>query len=61
MIKIKDDENIFVHEIQKARKEGKMVYILGSALGAVRIAGGLRYRNLDFDAFVVDPDRKSVV
>lgn len=55
MIKIKDNENIFVHEIQKARKEGKMVYILGSALGAVRIAGGLRYRNLDFDAFVVDP------
>lgn len=41
MLNIKNEENVFVSEIRKAKKEGKKVYILGAALGAVRIAGGL--------------------
>lgn len=53
-MKIKDGENIFEIEIKKAQQEGKKVYILGAALGGARIAEGLKYRGLDFDAFVVD-------
>lgn len=41
MISIKEEENIFKREIKKAKAEGKKVYILGAALGAVRIAEGL--------------------
>lgn len=55
MINIKDEENIFETEIRKARIDGKKVYILGAGLGAVRIAEGLKYRGVWFDAFVVDP------
>lgn len=51
---IKFEENVFEIEIKKAQKDGKKVYILGAALGGVRIAGGLKYRGLDFDAFIVD-------
>lgn len=56
MLNIKNEENVFVSEIRKAKKEGKKVYILGAALGAVRIAGGLSYRGLEFDGFVVDSE-----
>lgn len=56
MIHIKDKENIFETEIRKARKEGKKVYILGAAMGAVRIANGLKFRGIEFDAFVVDSE-----
>ncbi len=53
---LKNEENVFETEIRTARAQGKKVYILGAALGAVRIAGGLDYRGLDFDGFIVDPD-----
>lgn len=56
MISIKHEENIFELEIKKAKMENKKIYILGASLGAIRIAGGLRYRGLDFDAFVVDSE-----
>lgn len=56
MLTIKNEENVFESEIRKAKMEGKKVYILGAALGAVRIAGGLSYRGLEFDAFVVDSE-----
>ncbi|MCM1560738.1 MAG: hypothetical protein NC123_14525 [Butyrivibrio sp.] len=56
MLDIRKRENIFAIEIRKAEREGKKVYILGAALGAIRIAGGLNYRGLDFDAFVVDAE-----
>lgn len=56
MLALKNEENVFEAEIKRAKAEGKKVYILGAALGAVRIAGGLRYRGLEFDAFVVDPE-----
>jgi len=54
MLSVKDEENVFITEIKKARQRGKKVYILGAALGATRIAGGLKYWGLDFDGFVVD-------
>lgn len=56
MLNIKDEENIFEKEIRKAKIDGKKIYILGAALGAIRIADGLKYRGLDFDAFVVDSE-----
>lgn len=56
MINIKNEGNIFETEIRKAKADGKKVYILGAALGAIRIAGGLEYKGLDFDAFVVDSE-----
>lgn len=56
MLTIKNEENVFESEIRKAKMEGEKVYILGAALGAIRIAGGLSYRGLEFDAFVVDSE-----
>lgn len=56
MLNIKNEENVFETEIRKAKMEGKKVYILGAALGAIRIAGGLSYKGLEFDAFVVDSE-----
>lgn len=56
MLNIKNEENVFESEIRKAKKEGKKVYILGAALGAARIAGGLSYRGIEFDGFVVDSE-----
>ena len=56
MLNIKNEENVFESEIRKAKMEGKKIYILGVALGAIRIAGGLRYRGLEFDGFVVDSE-----
>lgn len=56
MLNIKNEENVFESEIKNAKIQGKKVYILGAALGAVRIAGGLKYRGLDFNAFVVDSE-----
>lgn len=53
---LKKEENIFEIEIKNAQKQGKKVYILGAALGARRIAGGLKYRGLEFDAFIVDSE-----
>lgn len=41
MINIKEEENVFETEIRRAKMEGKKVYILGAALGAIRIAEGL--------------------
>ncbi|MBO6215056.1 MAG: FkbM family methyltransferase [Lachnospiraceae bacterium] len=56
MLKIKETENVFVTEIKKAKAQGKSIYILGAALGAKRIAYGLKFKGLDFDAFVVDKE-----
>lgn len=53
---LKKEENIFEIEIKNAQKQGKKVYILGAALGGRRIAGGLKYRGLEFDAFIVDSE-----
>ena len=54
MLKIKEEENVILVGVKKAKEQGKQVYILGAAGGGCRLAEGLKYRNLDFDAFVVD-------
>lgn len=56
MFEIKTEENVLIAGVKKATVEGKKVYILGAALGAGRIAEGLKYKGLDFEAFVVDKE-----
>lgn len=56
MLVYKREKSVFEQEINEAHKKGQKVYILGAALGAVRIAKGLAYKNLEFDAFVVDKE-----
>lgn len=54
MLKIKEEENVILTEIRKAKEQGKQVYILGAAMGGHRLAEGLKFRKFDFDAFIVD-------
>lgn len=56
MLTIKKNDNIFIKKIHEAKQEGKMVYILGAANGGKRIANGLKYFNIDIDAFIVDEE-----
>lgn len=54
MLILKEEENVILSAVKKAQEQGKKIYILGAANGGVRLAEGLKYRGIDFDAFVVD-------
>lgn len=56
MFEVKNEENVLIVGVKNATSIGKKIYILGAALGAGRIAEGLKYKGLDFEAFVVDKE-----